>query len=219
MNTAPDGIIIKKAENIDTAGYKKIPHLMQLVSDVLNPKKITLNHKFPALECEMDTLAFSAKITQKKKQNKKPKTLKDRLNEINENTDIQKTILQAEENGELNATAKSKIPGLLKKQDYINLPNEGRKEVISKWLSFYSQNDDPFNELLTFTSLKYNLNKKSIEISVNIIIKIIKNLSNKLDTVKPSYLSTEQSKQLLQELNTLQDKIKTFINKCGDVNE
>ena len=215
MDTVSNDIIIKKAENIDTDSYKKINDLMQLTSDVLNPNNITLNNKFPALECEMGTLTLSAKITQKKRR----KTLEKRLNEINENPDIQKTILQAKESGELNTNKKSKILGLLKIPDYKNLPDEGKKEVISKCLSFQSHNNDPFGEIPSFSSFKYNPSENSIDTSINIVIELIKNLAIKLDVVRTDYLATEQSKQFLQELGILQDKINFFIKKCGDINE
>jgi len=52
--------------HVKNPGILKIPDLMQLTIDVLNPNKILHNQHLPALECEMSGLALSAKITQKK---------------------------------------------------------------------------------------------------------------------------------------------------------
>lgn len=187
MDTASEGIVIKKAENIDATAYSKIPDLMRLTSDVLNPNKIKLVRYLPAIECELDGLNLSAKITKKRSEDKKQKPLKDHLHKINENSDIQQMILQAEENGELNANSRNKLKRLLRKPDYKNLPIEGRKELISECLTIKNQNNDPHDELLAFISAKYNPNEKSIETSVNIVIELINNLTNLVsDTLKTS---------------------------------
>lgn len=215
MKKASDNIIIKKAENIDAAGYTRIPELMRLTSDVLNPNKATLIYNFPVLQCEMDgIITVSAKIIKEK--NKKRKSLKEQLEGINETQVIKEKFLQAEENGSINSKAKLKIQSLLKKPDYKNLPDEGKQELVSKWLSLQDLKNEPFRELLTITGAKYNPDEKSMATCVSIIIELARKISDMLDAVNAGdYLTNEQSNQLRQELVTLQNKIEAFCDAGG----
>lgn len=208
MNSDND-LIIKKAENVTS--YDKIPDLMNLLIEILNPANANPTERLPLLECEKGQLTLLAKIEKQRKPPRK-KTFQEQIEKTNEQTVIKETLLKAEEEGKLTAKSKAEISKLLKNKEYQYLSDERKVEIISNSLSLEKPHEESFIDILTLASLKDNPSDQSI----NKLLEIAKKLFYMLDTINLSRLKDQHFDQLEQELTLLKDRLVVFLKECGD---
>lgn len=195
---------IKYAKNIDASSYAEITKTVQDLFRVLKPHKAETVDDLPVLKCEMDELYVSAGARQMQL-NRKTNSLKQQLDENNE---IQKALLEAEKSGGLNKKSQTKIKAILKKPAYQKLPEAEKKEIIQNLIS--GKTTEPVNKLLTFANLKHNPSPGDIEKCIAIILQLSENLSSKLDVLDPGILSDKQTEKLTQGLNQLEIQVIRF---------